>query len=79
MKKEWLKPEVKKLSLQNTNEQGIPCPDEPAGADGFPNWPDDSLICSYPGCTHIVWMGGPYCYCHRNSSLPGGAPAVGQS
>lgn len=76
MKKEWLNPEVKNLNLKNTNEGGIPCPEEPKQTDGLPNWPSDGLICSYPGCTHLVWLCGPNCYCHRNSSLPGGGEAL---
>lgn len=70
MKKEWLNPELKNLQLKNTNEGGEVCPEEPS--EERHGWPNDKLICSYPGCIHLAWKGGPNCYCHRNTSLPGG-------
>ena len=55
------------------------CPDEPVHAiEGEERFPVN-ILCSYPGCTHFKMINHPNCYCHRNSSLPGGGPEVSKS
>lgn len=63
MKKEWLKPEVKSLNLNRTNEDIEDCTPEGVQElifDGFLG------TCKKPWCTHKGYEKYKgYCYCHR--------------
>ena len=63
MKKEWLKPEVKSLNLGNTNEEGVPCPEDAVSATSTGRM----IICAYPGCFHYSGF-NKYCTCHKSAA-----------
>ena len=80
MKKEWIKPEIKDLNLENTYEDGlIDCPNEnddtsifscPPFCNGNSDGNDKgNKKCNFPRCNHKVKGNGYRCKCHLNSEI----------
>ena len=77
MKKEWIKPEIKDLNLENTYEDGlIDCPNEnddtsifscpPFGNGNSDGNDKGNKKCNFPRCNHKVKGNGYRCKCHLN-------------